>query len=205
MNAQWPDALAALVPAERSSAPVTQVAERAWLTVGVVLVIALAIWGMRAGWLGRAKRQASLPAPSVQADDWDPTLVEGVQGRYPGSTSSGAWLDRIVAHGLGTPSRAVAGVGVDGVLFVREGAKDLFIPSRDLRGARLDRGIAGDVVEPGGFVVITWCLGDACIDTGFRADEVESNVALLEAIRSLIAPETTASPCTCTNTPQGKR
>ena len=49
------------------SAPVTEWGTRILLTLGVLLVIALAVWGMRHGWRARATRQADLPAPPARS------------------------------------------------------------------------------------------------------------------------------------------
>ncbi len=45
------------------SAPVTAWGPRVLLTVVVLTVIGLGIWGMRHGWRARAERQADIPAP----------------------------------------------------------------------------------------------------------------------------------------------
>ena len=91
-------------------------------------------------------------------------------GRYHGSTTAGQWLDRIVAHGLGTRSRVELTLTDAGLDVVRPGATDFFIPARPLREARLDKGIAGKVLAEGGLLVVTWAHGDRLIDSGFRSD-----------------------------------
>ncbi|WP_438817772.1 PH-like domain-containing protein, partial [Streptomyces clavuligerus] len=91
-------------------------------------------------------------------------------GRYHGSTTAGQWLDRIVAHGLGVRSRVELSLTDEGLTAVRPGADDFHIPRRDLRGARIDRGIAGKVLPEGGLLIVTWQLGDTLIDSGFRSD-----------------------------------
>jgi hypothetical protein len=164
---------------------VTDWAVRLALVLLVLLVIALAFWGMRRGWVARGRRQADLPEPpAVQP------LVEVYEGPLTGSflatTTAGEWLDRIVAHGLGARSRAELTVGQGGVLFEREGAPDVFVPAADLRAARLDKGIAGFVYERGGVVIVTWALGDRLLDTGFRAARTEDHVRVIGALARLV-------------------
>ena len=55
-------------------------------------------------------------------------------GRYHGSTTAGQWLDRIVAHGLGTRSRVELTLTDAGLDVVRPGATDFFVPAGALRG-----------------------------------------------------------------------
>jgi len=177
---------ASWVLADATSPEVTAWPARLGLTVAVLVVIALACWGMWAGWRGRAARQGDLPEPPAEPVSFDPTLVTGVQGRYLASTTAGDWLDRITAHGLGAVGNAWLSVGEAGVLIEREGARDLFIPASDLVDVRADRGIAGSVFEPGGVVVITWQLGDRQLDSGLRARHVEDHVAVVRAVRALL-------------------
>lgn len=179
--------------------------ERALLTAGVVAVVVVALLAMRAGWRRRARGQADLPVPSdaplpgvpeapAEAPAADATIRLGPEpGRYLATTTSGDWLDRVVVHGLGVPSRAELTVRDDGVLVTRTGARDLFVPRDDVVGARLDRGIAGAVYEDGGLAVLTWRLGGRELDTGFRSDHPDDHDALVAAIGSLARPATPAS------------
>ena len=63
---------------------------------------------------GAAVRAADLPA--VPADP-GPPVGDPIDGRYLASTTAGDWLDRVVVHGLGVPSRAQ-------VLVTRTGVAD---------------------------------------------------------------------------------
>ena len=83
-----------------------------------------------------------------------------MSGRYHGSTTAGQWLDRIVAHGLGTRSRVELTLTDAGLDVVRPGATDFFVPADALREARLDKGIAGKVLTEGGLLVVTWEHGE---------------------------------------------
>ncbi|GAA2712345.1 MULTISPECIES: hypothetical protein [Streptomyces] len=167
--------------AEEKSAAVTDWAARIGWVVGLLLFIALVYWLMREGWKWRGTLQGDLPElPAAPADPGEPELR--MSGRYHGSTTAGQWLDRIVAHGLGTRSRAELTLTEQGVSVVRPGTADFFIPATALRGARLDKGIAGKVLTEGGLLVITWEHGGTTLDSGFRSDHAAEHAAWVEAI-----------------------
>ncbi|GAA3072686.1 hypothetical protein FHS39_004225 [Streptomyces olivoverticillatus] len=170
--------------AEEKSAAVTDWAARIGWVVGLLLFIALLYWLMREGWKWRGTLQGDLPElPAAPAEPGAATLT--MTGRYHGSTTAGQWLDRIVAQGLGTRSRAELTLTEQGVAVVRPGAKDFFVPAAALRGARLDNGIAGKVLAEGGLLVITWQHGDKTIDSGFRSDRAAEHTAWVEALTTL--------------------
>jgi hypothetical protein len=185
---------------------VSDTAARALLTALVVLAIVGVLLAMLRGWRRRAERQADLPVPSEVALPGVPTPPQDrpdtasavrygpVPGRYLATTDTADWLDRIVVHGLGVPSRAEVTVRDDGVLVERTGARDLFVPRGDVRGARLDRGIAGAVYEDGGLVVLTWQLGPKLVDTGFRGDRPDEHGDLVAAMSRLEGPTTSTTP-----------
>ncbi len=169
------------------SAPVTDWGPRILLTVGVLVIIGLAVWGMRHGWRAREARQADLPAPpapptSLLAPDAD----QGVSGLYVATTMTGNLLDRIVAHGLGHRGRATLSSSAAGVLIRRVGEVDVWIPCSELRDVRLGSGQAQKAFESGGLILITWQLGDTTVDTGFRADDPELHIATASALSALV-------------------
>jgi hypothetical protein len=167
--------------AEQRSQDVTDWAARMGWVVGLLLFIALVYWLMREGWKWRGTLQGDLPElPEPPAEPGPAQLA--LTGRYHGSTTAGQWLDRIVAQGLGTRSRVELTLTGDGVSAVRPGARDFFIPAGSLRGARLDKGIAGKVLAEGGLLIITWQLGDKLIDSGFRSDHAAGHAAWVEAL-----------------------
>ncbi|QKV91583.1 hypothetical protein HUT19_07320 [Streptomyces sp. NA02950] len=176
-----PAAGLAVLAADQKSQDVTDWAARIGWVVGLLLVIGLVYWLMREGWKWRGTLQGDLPElPQAPAEPGDPRLT--MTGRYHGSTTAGQWLDRIVAHGLGTRSRAELTLTDAGVTVVRPGAKDFFIPADSLRDARLDKGIAGKVLAEGGLLILTWQLGDRQIDSGFRSDHAAEHRAWVEAL-----------------------
>ncbi|MFI9722283.1 hypothetical protein ACIHFE_21890 [Streptomyces sp. NPDC052396] len=166
---------------EQKSQAVTDWAARIGWVVGLLLFVALLYWLMREGWKWRGTLQGDLPElPAVPGEPGEPLLE--MAGRYHGSTTAGQWLDRIVAQGLGTRSRAELTLTEQGVTVVRPGAQDFLIPAGALRGARLEKGIAGKVLTEGGLLVLTWQHGERTIDSGFRSDRAAEHPAWVEAV-----------------------
>jgi hypothetical protein len=174
-----------LLAAEKESAEVTDWAARIGWVVGLALFVALVYWLMREGWKWRGTLQSDLPELHSAPDDPGPATLT-MSGRYHGSTTAGQWLDRIVAHGLGTRSRAELTLSDAGLDVVRPGAENFFVPADALREARLDKGIAGKVLTEGGLLVITWQHGDRLIDSGFRSDHAAEHTEWVDALTNMI-------------------
>ncbi|CAL9605336.1 PH-like domain-containing protein [Streptomyces pilosus] len=192
-----------LLAAEKESAEVTDWAARIGWVVGLVLFVALVYWLMREGWRWRGTLQGDLPElpsrpstattpggggePPLPGMPDDPGRARlSMSGRYHGSTTAGQWLDRIVAHGLGTRSRVELTLTDAGLDVVRPGAEDFFVPADALRGARLDKGIAGKVLTEGGLLVVTWAHGERLIDSGFRSDHAAEHNEWVETLNHMI-------------------
>ncbi|WP_328680114.1 hypothetical protein OG905_33615 [Streptomyces sp. NBC_00322] len=197
-----------VLAAGEKSAEVTNWAGRVGWVVGLLLFIALVYWLMRQGWKWRGSLQSDLPElparpsptttlnrdgkpplPGMPESPGEATL--SMSGRYHGSTTAGQWLDRIVAHGLGTRSRVELTLTESGLDVVRPGAQDFFVPTAALREARLDKAIAGKVLAEGGLLIVTWAHGDKLIDSGFRSDHAAEHAAWVEAINNLNQNSTT--------------
>ncbi|MCX4678549.1 hypothetical protein OG413_25120 [Streptomyces sp. NBC_01433] len=172
--------------AEQKSAEVTDWSARISWVVGLLVLIAFVYWLMRQGWKWRASLQSGLPelatTPDGFADD-EPLLT--LTGRYHASTTAGQWLDRIVAHGLGTRSKVELTLTARGLDVVRPGAAGFFVPAAALREARLDKALAGKVLPEGGLLIITWAHGDQLIDSGFRSDHAAEHQAWADAVNHL--------------------
>ncbi|MFI8931879.1 hypothetical protein ACIG3E_29915 [Streptomyces sp. NPDC053474] len=171
--------------ADEKSAQVTDWAARIGWVVGILLFVALVYWLMREGWKWRGTLQGDVPELFDAPSEPGATKLE-LTGRYHGSTTAGQWLDRIVAHGLGTRSRVELTLTETGLDVVRPGARDFFIPKQALREARLDKGIAGKVLAEGGLLIVTWAHGDRLIDSGFRSDHAAEQADWVEAINNMI-------------------
>ncbi|OEJ97089.1 PH-like domain-containing protein [Streptomyces thermolilacinus] len=190
--------MTSLIPlaAEPRSAEVTDwTARLGWVGV-LLLFIALAYWLMRQGWKWRGSVQSSTLPELPTAPDTPAEATLTMSGQYHGSTTAGQWLERIVAHGLGTRSRAELTLTDAGLAVVRPGATDFFIPADRLRGARLDKGIAGKVLTEGGLLVVTWAHGDQLIDSGFRSDRAAEHPAWVTALTALSTTPTSTENTT---------
>ncbi|MBD0709430.1 hypothetical protein BU197_13890 [Streptomyces sp. CBMA291] len=163
----------------------TDWAGRLGWVAGLLLFVAFVYWLMRQGWKWRGSLQSDLPELPTAPERPGETVLT-LSGRYHGSTTAGQWLDRIVAHGLGTRSRAELTLTDAGITVERPGATDFFIPADALREARLDKGIAGKVLTEGGLLIVTWTHGDKTLDSGFRSDRAAEHTAWVEAINSMI-------------------
>ncbi|MET7348602.1 hypothetical protein ABZT42_11550 [Streptomyces mirabilis] len=181
--------MAASMVAEQKSADVTDWAARIGWLVGLVLFVALVYWLMREGWKWRGTLQSDLPELPTAPEDTGPAKLS-MSGRYHGSTTAGQWLDRIVAHGLGTRSRVELTLTDAGLDVVRPGATDFFIPAEALREALLGKGIAGKVLSEGGLLVVTWAHGDKLIDSGFRSDRAAEHTEWVDALNNMINKST---------------
>ncbi|MFF1398347.1 hypothetical protein ACFVZD_31615 [Streptomyces sp. NPDC058287] len=181
----------AVLAAEQKSADVTDWPDRIGWIVGLLLFIALVYWLMRQGWKWRGTLQGDLPPLPAAPSAPGPARLE-LSGRYHGSTTAGQWLDRIVAHGLGTRSRVELTLTDAGLDVVRPGATDFFIPVAQLREARLDKGIAGKVLTEGGLLIVTWGHGDKLIDSGFRSDHAAEQAEWVETLNNMIDTNSTS-------------
>ncbi|MFJ2023868.1 hypothetical protein ACIODW_08690 [Streptomyces sp. NPDC087897] len=186
--------------AEKRSAEVTDWAARIAWVAGLLVLIALVYWLMRQGWKWRASLQSGLPElPEAPEDFASDEVLLTLEGRYHASTTAGQWLDRIVAHGLGTRSRAELTLTARGLRVGRPGDTDFFIPADALREARLDKALAGKVLPEGGLLIITWAHGGTLIDSGFRSDRAAEHHAWVEAVHRLTGPSA-ATELTSTTT-----
>lgn len=163
----------------------TDWAARVGWVVGLGLFVALVYWLMREGWKWRGTLQSDLPSLPTAPDEPGAAKLS-MSGRYHGSTTAGQWLDRIVAHGLGTRSRVELTLTDAGLDVVRPGAADFFVPVAALREARLDKGIAGKVLTEGGLLVVTWAHGEKLIDSGFRSDHAAEHNDWVDTLNDMI-------------------
>lgn len=162
-----------------------------WLSVALLATAAAAgLWGMRHGWLTRARRTAGLvPTLPPVPDAPGPASTDAVAAVYVSSTVAGDWLDRVVAHGLGVRSPATVHVHADGVLVARTGAPDVWVPAGTLRAVTTTTGQAGKFVGRDELVVLTWVpdptMGTA-LDTALQVRHDDERPVLLAAARALL-------------------
>lgn len=175
-----------MIPREYvEQAQVTNWPLRIVLVAVVIAVMAFVVWGMWRGWQGRLRRQSDIPWP---AETGDGPWTISTPGLFLGTSRAGDWLDRIVIADLGVPSRGIIHGGPHGIWIEREGARSVFIPADAIVGGRRDRGVAGTVREKEGVLVLTWQLGEAVIETGFRADDSAKQRDLLNGVMAWVEP-----------------
>lgn len=164
-----------------------------WLAGGVVLLAVPVIWGlMYLGWRARGRRQSDVaePATAPPGGDLGDARTVAFDGVYVSTVRHGDWLDRVVAHGLGTRSEVTVEGGRAGIWLRRPGARDVFVPAADLLGVSRSRGQAGKFTVEEGTIVLTWRSGTAELDTAVRprewqrAAEWERQLAVLAAGRA---------------------
>ncbi|WP_246956057.1 hypothetical protein [Brachybacterium sp. Marseille-Q7125] len=140
---------------------------------------------MYLGWRSRGRSQADVPAPPPDAplEQLGETLAEGpFEAVYVSTVRAGDPLDRIVAHGLGSRSRARISVGSAGTWRIdREGARSFTLPADTVTGLFTTPGIAGKAVGGDGLLLIRWQLSEdaPALDTGLRMDRRADHDLLL--------------------------
>lgn len=181
-----------------------------WVSVPLLVVLlALVLVAMRAGWRRRVAATADAAAglPAVPAPDaLGEPRTEAFEGTYVSTTRSGDWLDRVSAGGLGVRAAATVQVHDAGVVVARQGAPDLFLPAADLVSATGTGGMAGKFVGGEGLTVLTWRTRpdepgdrgdpgedrgldagpDTRLDTGLRLRHPADRAALVAAVGQLI-------------------
>jgi hypothetical protein len=88
---------------------------------------------------------------------------------------------------LGVRAAATAHAYRSGLVLERQGEPPVFVPAQDLVDARLAPALAGKVMGEGGLLVIRWRLGDAVLDTGFRADDKSRYPEWIDALKGLVS------------------
>ena len=165
---------------------------RTLLTLGLLLAFLGCLALMRRGWQRRAARQAGLPGLAEPPATLGPDVVAPLVGLYLGTTESGAWLDRIAAQGLGGRAAARLRLVPEGIVVVREGSPNGFIPRADVLRAEVTEAQAGKWIGEGGVLLLTWRLGGIEVDSGFRADDHGRHGEWARAVAGLPDPAAAA-------------
>lgn len=167
--------------------------ERLLWVLGMVALCVLAAYGMYRGWRHRAEGQSGLaPLPTAPADPGD-DLAAPVTGLYISTTTAGEWQDRIVAHGLGRRAAGAMRLSAAGVSIERDGESDIFIPIEVIDAVGTTPGVAGKVMGMAhGVLLVRWTLGDAKLESGFRANDDRAQADFIEAARALITARDTS-------------
>jgi carbamoyl-phosphate synthase small subunit len=168
------------------------------LTAGLLLAFLGCLALMRRGWRRRAAADAGLPPLPEPPATLGPDVVPPLDGLYLGTTKSGGWLDRVAAHDLGARANARLRLVPEGLVVVREGSADGFVPRADLLGAEVTDAQAGKWVGPGGVLLLTWRLGGVTLDSGFRANDHALHDRWAAALTAVapVEPPAAAPPAT---------
>ena len=162
--------------------------ERTVLVVLLVVLCALAAFGLLVGWRHRASRQSHLAEIPTTPGDLGPDLVEPVTGMYVSTTTSGTWQDRIVAQGLGRRANGAIRLSAEGVCIERDGESDIFVPVGNLLTVTTAPGVAGKVMGmANGVLIVRWSLGGVSVDSGFRSNDTAAQDDFIDAAQALIA------------------
>ncbi|WP_372668007.1 PH-like domain-containing protein [Amycolatopsis kentuckyensis] len=157
--------------------------ERLWLVLAIVAFFLLCLWGMYAGWRRKSRSQSAQvpPFPAIPSDAGE-VLLEST-GVYLATTFAGEWQNRVVTRGAGLRTAASWRLHDGGIAVERGGAPDFWIPREAVTGVRRDKKIAGKVMGTDALLVLTWRLGDAELDTGFRGDDLDDYPQWIEQLK----------------------
>lgn len=164
------------------SAPVTNVGLRTLLTLVVIAIILLSVYGMFRGW--RKKFKANLAPIQNDIPAGANAISPKVAARFAGTTTANNWLDRITNYELGTPRGIDFQVFDQGIYFTDTQEFKLWISKEQISQVRTGRGIAGDVVEKDGMLIFTWQLGETLLDTGVRVSRHADHELIVTALNS---------------------
>lgn len=160
---------------------------RFWVpTIGLIALSVLILVAMRRGWLGRSTRTATAVGPlPVAPVSLGTARTAPLESTYVGTTVAGEWLERVTGQGLGVRAAGTVQLFDAGVVVVRQGAPDVYIPLEQLEAVRRDRGVAGKVADPQRLVVLTWRLAVA-VDTGIVLRHPADATELVTAVEAAI-------------------
>ena len=162
------------------------------VTLATILLV-LVMLGIYFGRRNRTKRQRHIPAPTevpTQLLEREPTVA--VEGTYVTTVLGQDLLERVIAHRLGNPSQAQIEVHPDGVVLLRVGEPNFFIPTAHVAAVNTVSGIAGKFVEKDGILAITWSLDDLEVTTGLRTETISEHQRLRTALETLTNGRQTA-------------
>lgn len=162
------------------------------VTLTVILVV-LMLLGIYFGRRNRLKRQQHIAAPTeVPAQLLEREPMTTVEGTYVTTVLGQQLLERVTAHRLGNPSQAQIEVHSEGVVVLRSGEPNFFIPGPQLTQVTTVSGIAGKFVEKDGILAITWNLDDTEVTTGLRTETISEHQKLRTALDTLTNGRQTA-------------
>ena len=161
------------------------------LLVGVMFALLAAVfYRMKRRWDRLTSDSAGIYSPLTMSPPADFAAEFSVDGLFIGTSPAGDWMRRVMFEGLGVRSRAQLHWGNNGMYIQRTGEPSFFIPRARILDLQFGRGVAGTVRAKGSVLVVRWLLGDAALDSGFRADTAEGHRHLVDIV-SRLEPEKT--------------
>lgn len=156
-------------------------------------ILVLMMLGIFIGRRNRIKRQHYVAAPpEIPAAILQQQPRIAVEGTYVSTVLGQELLERVTAHRLGNRSHAQIEIHDQGVVLLREGEPNLYIPAPDITGVATVSGIAGKFVEKDGILAITWQLADLEVTTGLRTASIADHQPLHTALDTLTNGRQTA-------------
>lgn len=160
---------------------------RQFFAVLILILFTLGLmYFMLSGWQRRGKKIPIDSLPELPDGDW--RAGPATSGIYVSSTLAGMRFERVVSQGLGVKAAAQVYVLAEGVVILREGASDLFIPISAMKEVGLTSGMVGKFAGPDSILVIRWRAGQVPLDTGIHIRSQEQRQELLARISALFTP-----------------
>lgn len=162
------------------SAPVTDWPLRLLLVAGLIALLCIVFILMRRRWKLMTSKGEIEYQRIVQTAPHSFETGTSIPGLFLGTSPASNWMLRIMSQGLGVRSRATCQWTSEGVFFIRQGASDVYIDMSLILDVSFGRGVAGTVKAKESVLVIRWLLGEAILDSGFRADTSVGHHNLME-------------------------
>lgn len=162
------------------------------LSITSILIVVILL-GIYFGRKNRTKRQHYVASPIAVPDHLlasEPQII--IEGTYVSTVLGQDLLERVTAHRLGNPSSTQIEVHDQGVVLLRAGEPNIFIPDTDIHEVENVSGIAGKFVEKNGVLAVTWNLGNNTVTTGLRTETVTDHQSLYNALKKLTNGRQTA-------------
>lgn len=165
-------------------AAVTDWPLRLLLVMLTLVVIALALWGLRRGWQNRGRRQdLTLPAVPAAVTEMPSRGPEGVRGKYLGTVPEGQPMERLVAAGAVAQAEVI--VSPAGVLLRRQGEGPLFVPHDDIVSVSTSPGLLMRYYGRHGVLLINWQWSGAMVSSGIWFADPDDQSAVRDAIEDV--------------------
>lgn len=162
------------------SAPVTDWPLRLLLLAGLISILLFVFYLMWRRWKILTSQSEIRYEKVSEVAPESFVSAASISGLFLGTSPAGNWMLRVMTQDLGMRSRAICQWSPEGVLFLRQGASDVYVGMDLIQVINFGRGVAGTVRAKDSVLMIQWLLGDAIVQSGFRADTSEGHEDLME-------------------------